>query len=660
MHHPTNEEIIEFIANPNFQKNIIDFSESFDDQEKIKKEIRLYYLIQVHGDPNFKLTAKSARKKDVNAEFTAAGWVYQIKEDAEEVAVRWTSGKRILKVVLWYDPLLDIIWNGSKDKAFLARKSLKLEIDSNRLNKKRQEIINLCYQSNLHPSWLYAEDISQLEAENCSEKEKQAYLYFKPLWNKTFEEQNEIELRTADLAKEEEDLNRTIPEVGKEVVVGGIPKKLTDMESLDRRFAQLEAPGQPCVLINRLDAQPISSNDFNRRLSGEVVLIGFNENGQPKYMPASKYWEGNTRKCIYNKIVFTNEKTDNSTYNLFSGFGIKPKQGKFDKILNHIKEVICAGDESNAEALIKLLAWQIQNIGKPSRIITALKSTVQQAGKGCLLADILAVIYGNSGFVTSDIGQIITRFNDTIRGKSFIFLDEALFSGDRKAADAIKSLATCTRMGVEAKGIPTVQFPIAVNLFLATNHDDAAHIEEADARYWILEVSPHRAGDSKYFKLLYEEIENGGREAFMDYLLKLDISNFIPSRDVPKNNAAKETMIRNSINPFDARKWLEECCVTGMILGHKKDENSNQITYEKSDLPWEPWKAGKEYENGIFYAAYREWQKSIKSPIAARPTAINKFGELLNNAGFDQRNQGRRLRKLPDPENCRKALEKMF
>jgi len=146
----------------------------------------------------------------------------------------------------------------------------------------------------------------------------------------------------------------------------------------------------------------------------------------------------------------------------------------------------------------------------------------------------------------------------------------------------------------------------------------------------------------------------------MEYLLKLDVSDFIPSRDVPKNNMAKEIMIHNSINPFDARKWLEECCATGMIIGHKKDENFNQIAYEKSDLPWEPWKTGKEYENGIFYAAYREWQKSIKSPIAARPTAINKFGELLNSAGFDQRNQGRRLRKLPDPENCKKILEKMF
>jgi hypothetical protein len=613
--------------------------------------IRSQYLLLVKGDPKFRLDAKSARKNSVKAEFTAAGWVYKNKNDAEDVAKRWTEGNRKLSVVTWYDSRLDDIWNGTKSESQLAKKSIRLEIDSDRVNTRKQEIIFQCHQSPLHPSWLYSENISKLEIEGCSDKEKQAYEYFKPLWDKTSEELKEIDLRSADIAREEEDLNSSITnEIGQEVVIGGIPKKVTDMHSLDKRFAQLEAHGQPCVFINRLDAQPISPSDFNRRLSGEVVFVGVNADGHPKYIAANTFWTGNSRKCIYRRIVFTNNEVDNSTYNLFSGFGLKPKQGKCDKILNHIKEVICADDETNNNALLKLLAWQIQNIGQPSRVITALKSTIQQAGKGCLLADILAVIYGNSGFVTSDVGQIITRFNDTIRGKAFVFLDEALFSGDRKAADAIKSLATCTRMGVETKGIPTVQFPIAVNLFLATNHDDAAHIEEADARYWILEVSPHRAGDSKYFKSLYEEINNGGREAFMNYLLNIDVSAFIPSRDIPKDNAAKEAMIRNSINPFDARKWLEECCRAEMILGYKPIDKDSQF-------PWEIWKADTEFVNGIFYTAYSEWKKTVKSPTAPRPTPANKFGELLNKAGITLRIQdSQRWRKLPKPEDCLKSI----
>ena len=442
-------------------------------------------------------------------------------------------------------------------------------------------------------------------------------------------------------------------ETGGEVVVGGIPKKIADMKSLDLRFAQLEAPGQPCVTIHRSDAQPISNPDFLKRLSGEVVISGVDDKGQTKYLAASAFWSGNTNKHVYKRIVFTNQKVGSDAYNLFTGFGVKPKEGKFDRILDHVKNVICSGDETNYTALIRLLAWQMQNIGKPSRIITAVKSNAQQVGKGCFLADIMGVIYGNSGLVTSDLGQIITRFNDTIRGKAFIFLDEALFAGDRKSADKIKSLATATRQPIESKGIPTVEFPIAVNLFLATNHDDAAHVEESDARYWILEASPHRVGDTEYFKALYAEIEGGGRQAFMHYLLNLDVRNFVPSRDVPKDNASKEAMIRNSINPYDARKWLEECCHAGMILGLKP-----QDTHSKH--PWELWIKGDQYPNGLFQTAYTEWQKTVKTPVAAKPTAANKFGELLTKAGLDLRIAKQRWRSLPDPDECLKTVVGMI
>lgn len=435
-------------------------------------------------------------------------------------------------------------------------------------------------------------------------------------------------------------------QAGDTVIVEGIPKTITNMGALDARFAQLEAPGQPCVTIHRSDAQPITSTDFNKRLSGEVVIGGVNEKGQPKYIAASAYWTGNTNKRVYRRIVFTNKRVDNDTYNLFTGLGIKPKEGNCDKILNHIKEVICADDEETYNAFLKLLAWQIQNIGRPSRVIVMLKSTKQQVGKGSLLQDILIKIYGNTGYQTSEMDQIIGRFNDTIRGKAYVYLDEALFSGNKKASDALKSLSTSTILGVETKGVPTVQLPIGINFFLSTNHEDAAFIEEDDVRYWILEASPHRAEDTSYFQELYKEIDGIGTPAFMHYLLNMDVSGFVPARDVPKDNLAKKSMIRSSINPYDARKWIEECCLSQMILGYKTTDFT-------SKWPWEPWIQGSEYANGIFYSAYTEWQKTVKSPIGPKPTPSNKFGEFLNKAGIDFRIQdSQRWRKLPDLNEC--------
>lgn len=185
-----------------FDENI---SEEFIDEqvtETTKETIipKVYYLLQANDDPEFRLKANSARKGGVKAEFTSAGWVYQKKEEGEEVAKRCSQGKRKVCVIPWCDSRLDDIWSGSKEKASLARKSIRLEIRSELANKKIGEIKLQCHRAKFHHTWLYA------KPENVPEELRKDYEYFKPLWDQAFEEQNEIDLRAADIAREEEDL----------------------------------------------------------------------------------------------------------------------------------------------------------------------------------------------------------------------------------------------------------------------------------------------------------------------------------------------------------------------------------------------------------------------------------------------------------------------
>lgn len=153
-------------------------------------------------------------------------------------------------------------------------------------------------------------------------------------------------------------------------------------------------------------------------------------------------------------------------------------------------------------------------------------------------------IYGPSGFSPSTTEQILGRFNDAIRGRAFLFLDEVLFAGDLRAANAIKALSTTTLKGIEGKGLPIVECPVAVNLWLASNAEDPVHIEAGDARYWVLRVSQARIGDADYFAALVKEIESGGREAFAHFLFARDVSSFVPKRDVPRNNDERRAMWR--------------------------------------------------------------------------------------------------------------------
>ena len=149
--------------------------------------------------------------------------------------------------------------------------------------------------------------------------------------------------------------------------------------------------------------------------------------------------------------------------------------------------------------MLKLMAWQMQNVGKPSRVIVIMKTKEHQAGKGLLLGETLLKIYGPSGFIPATTDQVVGRFNDAHRRPRLHISRRGDVLGRPKAADAIKRLATTTRYGIETKGLPTIQCPVAINLWAATNHDVAAFIEEHDVRYWVLNVSEHRVGDTAYF-----------------------------------------------------------------------------------------------------------------------------------------------------------------
>lgn len=428
------------------------------------------------------------------------------------------------------------------------------------------------------------------------------------------------------------------------VVVKGVEKLLTTASELNKRFALLRAPHEPSVYVDRLDFRPVQEADLRRCLAPEVVCTGRTEKeDKPIFTSAFDVWNGNADRPEYTLVAFTSKAVSDDTFNLFRGLGVKPAPGKCDLILKHIEEVICSGSRETADQMVKLMAWQIQHIGQPSRVVVVMKTKKHQAGKGILLGGVLARIYGPSGFVPSTMDQVLGRFNDAVRGRAFVFLDEILFAGDRRAADAVKSLSTCSEMGIETKGLPIVTCPIAVNLWLASNHENAAHIEETDARYWVIEVGEHRVGDAAYFAALSKEIESGGREAFAHYLLNLDVSGFVPWRDIKKDTRAKRAMIRESVNPYDARKWIEDCCETERLIGSKTQSGE-----------WMEWREGKELPFAQLAAAYVEWQKTVRSPVAPRPTGTGRLGQVLTEAGIkaERAGGGDRLRVLPPAGAC--------
>ena len=442
----------------------------------------------------------------------------------------------------------------------------------------------------------------------------------------------------------------------------------------NKRFARLEVPDNPACIILRDEARPIPRDDFQLRLSGEIVCLGIDDDGDARWQDAAKVWRESASKHVYRRIAFTNKPVPSDTMNLFRGYGVTPKKGDCGLILQHIQEVICAGDPVVYEAMLSLIAWQLQHIGEPSRIIVALISEPQQTGKGSLLESVLFPIFGFAGIKVSDIQEITGTFNAILRGKAFVFLDEALFRGDKRAANQVKSLVATQTVALNEKFLPRVHTPVGINIWLASNEEVPVHVEEHDARYWPLWVSPHRwvnperskeenTENVRYWDALHREIANGGLHAFLHEMLTRDISGFRPQRDVPRKNQAHATLVRGGLNEGDPRFWLEESLDNDVLLyvPAPRITADDLLTTSIADLhDMQQWTPGGEVRSGNLLAAYRVWVTKLRGYNIAG-ASLDDFWKLMTTCGFEAgKSKGVRIRKIPDREECRRRLKALL
>jgi hypothetical protein len=143
------------------------------------------------------------------------------------------------------------------------------------------------------------------------------------------------------------------------VRVGCIPRKVTTLDELNGVFGYIDVPGKANAFASCRDLKVIKKTSAMDRLANKVVFAGHDENGEPIYIPAFKFWFENAYRRVYHSIVFANEVSGPDVFNLFRGLGVVPKAGDCSLILAHIKAVLCAGNENTYKSMINLKAWPV-------------------------------------------------------------------------------------------------------------------------------------------------------------------------------------------------------------------------------------------------------------------------------------------------------------
>jgi hypothetical protein len=348
-------------------------------------------------------------------------------------------------------------------------------------------------------------------------------------------------------------------------------------------------------------------------------------------------------------IAGTTALPDGKILNLYQGLAVTPKAGDVDLILDHIKSVWCSGSEVGYRYVIGWLARMFQHPGERGHTVIVLKSG-EGTGKN-IIVDMLVKAFGEHAMVATKGDDLTGRFNDQLATSVLVFANEAVWGGDKSREGALKSLITDIDLPAERKYLPKYRVNNCVHIIMASNSDWAAPIGMDDRRFVLLDVDESRKGDTKYFGRLAEQIDNGGTEAIVHYLLEYDVSDFNP-RTLPDMGLNQVSKGEAKLKGADSvTQWWADCLYSGdiMITRDYGDRRSREnIAHE-----WDAGTIALAVDDP--YAAYKEWAQSMRARIESNIA----FGRKLTK--YSQRKESRRegVRRwdIPSLARCRKAFE---
>ena len=270
------------------------------------------------------------------------------------------------------------------------------------------------------------------------------------------------------------------------------------------------------------------------------------------------FWTSPQTVC-YAGVDFNPDGTSASYLNLWVGPTIIPRAGKWLLIRGFLLEVICSGVDGHYQYLLSFIAHALQYPGEKPGVMIALLGG-QGIGKGTL-ARILQKIWSATFLQVHNVDAVTGAFNAALERAFVVFLDEALFHGNRSATDALKSLVTEPVLQINEKHQPSRQIQSFHRFIVATNASHLKHTDRDDRRDFALRVSEAHKNDHQYWQALYQEIDSGGVEALVNDLLAMDLSGF-NVRVKPETAELLEQKLQ-SLEPVP--RWWHECLVMGTL-----------------------------------------------------------------------------------------------
>jgi hypothetical protein len=273
---------------------------------------------------------------------------------------------------------------------------------------------------------------------------------------------------------------------------------------------------------------------------------------------------------MYDAVAFSPCATPDATLNYWIGPTVKGIRGDADPIAEFLFNVICNENKVSFDYLIEYLAHCLQSPEQKPGVCVVLLGG-QGTGKGVFF-QLLRKIWSHTTLLINDMDGVTGRFNAALEKNFLVCMDEALFVGDKKALDRLKSLITESVIRIEEKYQPSRSIESFHRFFAASNHDQFTTLEKDDRRFFFLRVSSSRQQDTEYFEKLVHSFDDGKTiPAFVHHLLRIRLELDIRKRpETPEHQDQK----LKSLTGFE-RFWHEVLCsgnLTGTGRGFESKE----------------------------------------------------------------------------------------
>lgn len=377
------------------------------------------------------------------------------------------------------------------------------------------------------------------------------------------------------------------------------------LEKMNLRHAVIQISGST-VIMNR-EYDPVfrryyetfsNENAFKLRYKNKRVQVFDETLGKQKVRTLAELWLEWGHRKQYDGIEFSPNGSTPGFWNLFQGFPVKPQPGNCDLYLEHLKKVICCGNESAFDYVLRWMAHAIQKPGERPETAIVLRGK-QGVGKG-VAVDLFGSLFGAHYLTLYSHSQVSGRFNSHLKNVLLLHLNEALWGGKKESAGMLKGLITDPTVPIEAKGKDIYSIANYIRIIVASNETWAVPLDLDDRRFLILDASDEHKEDHVYFSAIMKQmLEEGGVSALMHTLTNLDLSDF-NIRKLPAGSSSLDIKLQSADSI--AQWWYH----------FLKESSANSWIVE-------PAKA-------FLHEQYLDWCKTYK---ATHPLTLELFSKML-------------------------------